>query len=215
MFVAAAPSGATVESGYRGPASLRVETKTQGVQEECAHRLVWPKSKKLGDLRVSRHRAGYDPGVSSSPELLPRALGRVAAHEIGHHFFGSKHAHSGLMKRELSGYDLISPTAKDLHLTREQLEGMHAFCSGGFPRRVNGRNPGRRIRWSNRVLVRLGGQSSMNREFTRIHEDAESSCQPSFYRSGKRDFFRARFRSPARARWVPIENPLHSYMSQT
>ncbi len=72
-------------------------------------------------------------GVSSSRELLPRALGRVAAHEIGHHFFGSKHTHSGLMKRELSGYDLISPTAKDLHLSREQLEGMHAFVPEAFP----------------------------------------------------------------------------------
>ncbi len=51
----------------------------------------------------------------------------------------------------------------------------------------------------------------MNQGFTRNHEDAESSCQPSFYRSGKPDFSHARYRarSPARARWVPIENRLY------
>jgi hypothetical protein len=37
------------------------------------------------------------------------------------------------MKRELSRYDLVSPTSKDLELTREQLETMRAFAERTFP----------------------------------------------------------------------------------
>jgi hypothetical protein len=37
------------------------------------------------------------------------------------------------MKRGLSRYDLMSPTAKDLKLTRKQLETLHAFVQPPFP----------------------------------------------------------------------------------
>jgi hypothetical protein len=37
------------------------------------------------------------------------------------------------MKRGLSRYDLMSPTAKDLKLTRKQLETLHAFVERTFP----------------------------------------------------------------------------------
>ncbi len=47
----------------------------------------------------------------------------------------------------------------------------------------------------------------MDQGFTRTHEDAESSCQPSFCRSRKPDFSRARFR--ARARLFPFKNRSH------
>ena len=42
-------------------------------------------------------------------ELLARALGRVAAHELGHYLLGSRqHARSGLMRAQFSPADLVA-----------------------------------------------------------------------------------------------------------
>jgi hypothetical protein len=38
-------------------------------------------------------------------------LGRVAAHEIGHHLYGPAHAPAGLMKPVLTGDDLLGERA--------------------------------------------------------------------------------------------------------
>lgn len=100
--------------------------------------LAWYGQNRRGSVvYVSRDAVagllGRAASQQSMSELLPRALGRVVAHELGHHFFGTQHTHTGLMKRELSRYDLMSSSAKDLTLTREQLESMHGFVQGGFP----------------------------------------------------------------------------------
>jgi hypothetical protein len=60
--------------------------------------------------------------------LLARALGRVAAHEIGHLICGRLHAPGGLMKRRFTTDDLLWSTA------RLGTNGPHGACGHVTPR---------------------------------------------------------------------------------
>ncbi len=61
----------------------------------------------------------FDRRVADLPDasralVLGRALGRVAAHEIGHWLFGREHAPRGLMRASITGQDLVAPVAPSL-----------------------------------------------------------------------------------------------------
>jgi hypothetical protein len=60
-----------------------------------------------------RERLGSLPAVMRH-HILGRAVGRVAAHEIGHWLFGRGHAPAGLMRASIARRDLVSALAPPL-----------------------------------------------------------------------------------------------------
>ena len=85
-------------------------------------------------LREAARRAR---GFTLQPEvverLLPQALGRALAHELGHFLLASRaHSRTGIMREALHPDDLAGPvSAERLSLTRAQLGLLDQRCEAG------------------------------------------------------------------------------------
>jgi hypothetical protein len=101
-------------------------------------------------INVSRHAASVlrdrtalgDRTLDALPAaiqnlFLARALGRAAAHEIGHYLLASKaHASSGLMRPQFASVDIMQRSPKNFRLTAAELRRLEErFSSSRLARR--------------------------------------------------------------------------------
>lgn len=88
-------------------------------------------------LREAMHRAsGLTPQPSIVERLLPQALGRALAHELGHFLLASPaHSRTGIMREALLPDDLAGAGLRHrLSLTREQVQLIDHRCEAGGTR---------------------------------------------------------------------------------
>jgi hypothetical protein len=79
---------------------------------------------------AARRTRGFTPRPDVIERLLPQALGRALAHELGHFLLASRaHSRTGIMREALHPDDLAGPaSAERLSLTRAQMELLDRRC---------------------------------------------------------------------------------------